>query len=169
MSARRENRKGPKKPFAKACIAADLEAMARKSADFEEAVKEILDSTDDAPDAQSSQKRRRVTRKSSTTDAQIAYVNVEVSYTYKEIPGRLFCTITACQRLPRRALKHLVNQTVDLEIKNAVFVITRSLVTRLGLADEVADQSLRGKPCPHIATCLIMCCLSVLVICCLGR
>lgn len=53
---------------------------------------------------------------------------MSMTYHYGQSPGRRFPDHFGAQQLPRRMLLALVPSTVDLGIKNAVFVILHQLV-----------------------------------------
>ena len=128
------NKPGRKKRSAKCCTAADYEAMAKKSAEFEKCISQLLDYKSE-PSSSAVSKRRRLTKKHSSVE-DISHTKTDVVYEFSQIHGRLFSRQVSCQTLRRRALKHLASHTVDLDIKNAVFVIARGLVQKLDLVQK---------------------------------
>ena len=82
---------------------------------------------------------RRVHRKVSESDAFVAPVlvdKVNAQYRYKDIPGRAFASSNGLQTFDRRIQTILAPKTHDLDIQQAVCVLSYQLVTKLDLRDQ---------------------------------
>jgi len=102
-----------------------LDKSARSLLNHEQTIKRVLEVLDleDARMADS-QKRRR-------TEKGPEWVRREVEYRTAEYGGKLTVAGVGAQGLPRKALLHLVPDTIDFDICNAVFTTVSQMIERL--------------------------------------